>query len=172
MFHRTWAAVLTAAAVLFGSSPAVADQDEYLVFVGGVDIQTAVWEAGPVPGMPVFLREFENDHDPHQYWYWNPEVGTFRNQASGQCLTADGTAVRQTPCRTGAEDQLWDWSPVGEPDMFPALLSSVADSGSCVTHAGLDDPLALEPCDAGRADQQWNVYLEAMRSPDQPRRLR
>ncbi|MGM1058411.1 RICIN domain-containing protein [Saccharothrix sp. Mg75] len=166
MFHRTWAAVLTATAVLLGSSPAAADQDEYLVFVGGVDTRTAVWEAGPVPGMPVFLREFENDHDAHQYWYWNPEAGTFRNQASGQCLTADGTAVRQTPCRAGAEDQVWDWRPVDDPDMFPALLSSVADSGSCVTHAGLDDPLVLEPCDVGRADQQWNVYVEAMRSLD------
>ncbi|KOX12159.1 hypothetical protein ADK67_47435 [Saccharothrix sp. NRRL B-16348] len=56
----------------------------------------------------MFLREFENDYDAHQYWYWDPGAGTFRNQASGQCLTADGTAVRQTPCRIGTEDQQWN----------------------------------------------------------------
>lgn len=166
MFHRTWAAVLAAAATLFGAPSAVAEPDEYLVFVTAVDFPIDLWQAEPGPGGQVIMQEFHSPYDARQYWYWDLSEQTFRNEASGQCLTADGLAVRHLPCRAGTENQRWERLPVDDSNMFPALFASAAYRDICVTHTGPGDRLVLAPCDTDRSDQQWIVYVERMPSDD------
>lgn len=166
MFHRTWAVVLAATATLFSSPSAIAEPDEYLVFVTSVDFPIHLWQAEPGPGEQVVIQEFHSPYDARQYWYWDLSEGTFRNEASGQCLTADRMAVRHLPCRAGADNQRWEQLPVDDSNMLPALFASAAYRDACVTHTGQDQRLVLNPCDTDRSDQQWNVYLERVPSAD------
>lgn len=156
MPHRMSATVLAVASTLSFAAPAHADADETLVMLISADYQTTAWEAESDSGSPVYLRPFM--WGAPQHWYWDATAGTFRNQASDQCLTATGSAVVQTPCDRGA-DQKWVWYPLGDPGSDPALFANAA-TGTCVTHQDVEDPLVLEPCDADRLDQSWTPYPE------------
>lgn len=155
MAHRALTAATTTVltAALLAATPTAAVAVEHLVFLGSADVGTGVWDGAG--GAPVTLREFTDTGS--QHWYWDPDAGTFRNAASAHCLAATSGALSQAAC--AAEDaQRWERRPIGDPGSTPSLFANAA-TGECVTHAGLSAQLALAPCDANRADQQWNIYL-------------
>jgi hypothetical protein len=89
-------------------------------------------------------------------------VNTFKNLATGLCMTDGGSLKNSTPITqykcNGSENQLWKWP--GAFGLVPATGAIInADNGKCMTDGGStanSAPITQYTCHGGAA-QTWTV---------------